>query len=96
MKCTECVDGQYQISPHRHVPCKLCRGTGEIHDSNALGRIVLRLTRKRKAAYVRASRPQTLAGWMFGVLDQASGFDPREPPSDLEDNPPSAPDPRTE
>ena len=36
--------------------------------------IQLRVTRKRKAAYVRAARPGPLAAWMFAVCDAASGF----------------------
>lgn len=37
--------------------------------------IVLELSRARKGAYVRAARPETLAGWIFKHLDAASGYD---------------------
>lgn len=53
--------------------------------------IVLRVSRQRKAAYVRAAQPGTLADWIFQRCDGASGFTPGQA-----DNPPSAPDPRTE
>jgi hypothetical protein len=38
--------------------------------------IQLRVTRKRKTAYVRAAskKKQTLAAWCFEVLDRQSGF----------------------
>lgn len=38
--------------------------------------IQLRVTRKRKAAYVRAAHGKTLAAWCFEYLDAAAGFDP--------------------
>ena len=45
---------------------------GEAADSQ----IQLRVTRKRKAAYVRAAskKGQTLAAWCFEGLDRQSGF----------------------
>lgn len=43
-------------------------------DERASSQIQLRVTRKRKAAYVRASQPGTLADWMFRVCDEASGY----------------------
>jgi hypothetical protein len=45
---------------------------GERADSQ----IQLRVTRKRKAAYVRAAskKKQTLAAWCFEALDRQSGF----------------------
>lgn len=38
--------------------------------------IQLRVTRKRKASYVRAAskRKQTLAAWCFEALDRESGY----------------------
>lgn len=38
--------------------------------------IQLRVTRKRKAAYVRAAsrKKQTLAAWCFEALDKESGY----------------------
>lgn len=54
-------------------------------------KIVLRVSRKRKAAYVRAAKPGTLAGWIFKQCDEASGFT-----EDLSDNQRSALDPRNE
>jgi hypothetical protein len=38
----------------------------------AESQIQLRVSRKRKAAYVRAARPGTLAAWIFTVCDKAS------------------------
>lgn len=38
----------------------------------ATSTIVLRVTRSRKAAYVRAAHPQTLAAWMFEQCDKAA------------------------
>ena len=35
---------------------------------------VVRLTRKRKAAYVRAARPGPLAPWVEKHLDRAAGY----------------------
>ena len=43
-------------------------------ERRASSQIQLRVSRHRKAAYVRASRPGTLAAWMFRVCDQASGY----------------------
>ena len=42
----------------------------------AESQIQLRVTRKRKAAYVRAAskKKQTLAAWCFEALDRQSGF----------------------
>ena len=40
--------------------------------------IQLRVTRRRKAAYVRAAAPGTLAAWMFKVCDtDAEHTEPR-------------------
>lgn len=36
--------------------------------------VMLRVTRRRKAAYVRAAKGQTLAGWACAQLDRAAGF----------------------
>jgi hypothetical protein len=36
--------------------------------------LVVRLSRKRKAAYVRAARPGPLAPWVTHHLDRAAGF----------------------
>lgn len=36
----------------------------------------VRVTRRRKAAYVRASKPVKLSAWVTRVLDEASGYDP--------------------
>lgn len=45
-------------------------------DQRADSQIQLRVTRKRKAAYVRAAnaRAQTLARWCFAALDREAGF----------------------
>jgi hypothetical protein len=42
----------------------------------AESQIQLRVTRKRKGAYVRAAnkKKQTLAAWCFGALDKESGY----------------------
>jgi TPR repeat protein len=47
-------------------------------NERASSQIQLRVSRKRKAAYVRAAKPGPLAGWCFKHLDAASGF--TEPP----------------
>lgn len=52
------------------------RGRPPLPDSErADSQIQLRVTRKRKGAYVRAANKgkQTLAAWMFRVCDAASG-----------------------
>jgi hypothetical protein len=36
--------------------------------------IQLRVTMKRKNAYVRAAKPKKLTEWIFEQLDRASGF----------------------
>jgi len=36
--------------------------------------LVVRLTRKRKAAYVRAAHPGPLAPWVEKHLDRAAGY----------------------
>jgi hypothetical protein len=41
--------------------------------------LVVRLTRKRKAAYVRAARPGPLAPWVQQHLDRAAGYQERPP-----------------
>ncbi len=45
------------------------------NSARASSQIQLRVTRKRKSAYVRAANQtkQTLAGWAFEHLDRASG-----------------------
>jgi hypothetical protein len=40
----------------------------------AESQIQLRVTRRRKSAYVRAARPGTLAAFCFTHLDKASGY----------------------
>ena len=53
------------------------RGRPPLPDSErADSQIQLRVTRKRKTAYVRAAnrKKQTLAAWAFDALDQKSGF----------------------
>lgn len=47
--------------------------------ARADSQIQLRVTRSRKAAYVRAANRQrkTLAAWCFGHLDAASGYNGR-------------------
>jgi hypothetical protein len=44
--------------------------------------IQLRVTRKRKGAYVRSAskKKQTLAAWCFTHLDQAAHYDPDNSP----------------
>lgn len=44
----------------------------------AASQIQLRVTAKRKAAYVRAAQPGTLASWCFEHLDKAAEY--REQP----------------
>lgn len=36
--------------------------------------LVLRITRKRKGAYIRAARPGPLAPWVQHHLDKAAGY----------------------
>ena len=51
------------------------RGRPPLPDSErADAQIQLRVTRRRKAAYVRAAKGATLAAWMFRVCDEASGY----------------------
>lgn len=52
------------------------RGRPPLSDSErADSQIQLRVTRRRKSAYVRAANraKQTLVGWAFAHLDRASG-----------------------
>lgn len=51
---------------------------GEVAESN----IHLRVTRDRKAAYVRkaSAAGQTLAAWCFEHLDKAAGYKPEAKP----------------
>ena len=46
------------------------------HGEAADSQIQLRVTRKRKSAYVRAAnkKKQTLAAWCFEALDKESGY----------------------
>lgn len=56
---------------------KTSRGRPPLPDSErADSQIQLRVTRKRKGAYVRAANKgkQTLAAWAFEHLDRASGY----------------------
>ncbi len=39
--------------------------------------LVVRLTRERKGAYVRAARPGPLAPWVEKHLDKAAGYNER-------------------
>lgn len=51
------------------------RGRPPLPDSErADSQIQLRVTRRRKSAYVLAAKGETLAGWMFRVCDDASGY----------------------
>jgi hypothetical protein len=43
-------------------------------NQRASSQIQLRVTRRRKAAYVSAANPKTLAAWCFEHLDAASGY----------------------
>lgn len=47
-------------------------------DARASSHIHLRVSRKRKAAYVHAAQPGTLADWCFTNLDKAAGYDSSE------------------
>lgn len=80
VKCPECKAGQYELPSGTIVPCRLCRGTGEMSQDRTNSLIVLRLPRKRKASYVRqaAQSRETLSDWIFRILDAASGFVRRE------------------
>lgn len=54
------------------------RGRPPLPDSErADSQIQLRVTRKRKTAYVRAAnrKKQTLAAWAFDALDREAGYD---------------------
>lgn len=44
----------------------------------ATSQIQLRVTPKRKAAYVRAANGKTLAAWCFENLDKAAGYESAE------------------
>ena len=44
----------------------------------ATGQIQLRVTMARKNAYVRAAKPRKLTEWIFGHLDKAANFDPKD------------------
>jgi len=41
----------------------------------ATSTVMLRVLPQQKAAWVRAARPGTLAAWLFGMADKASGFE---------------------
>jgi hypothetical protein len=43
-------------------------------DQAAASHIHIRTTRRRKAAYVRASKPRKLTDWMVENLDKAAGY----------------------
>jgi hypothetical protein len=60
-------------------------------DSDNKSIIVLKTARGRKAAYVRAARPGTLAAWIFRILDAAAGYKAPEVTRRSD-----APDPRSE
>ncbi|MDD5350033.1 MAG: hypothetical protein PHQ12_07465 [Chthoniobacteraceae bacterium] len=60
------------------TPPKLGRPT--IEATAADTQIHLRVTRRRKSAYVRAAKPSTLAAWCFLHLDKAAGYT-EEPPA---------------
>lgn len=62
------------IKPKPTGPGRPPLPAGESADSQ----IQLRVTRARKAAYVRAAnkREQTLAGWMFATCDREAGYQP--------------------
>ncbi len=49
-------------------------------DEPADSQIQLRVTRKRKAAYVRAAKGKTLAAWCFENLDTAAKYHPDKSP----------------
>lgn len=42
----------------------------------ATSQIFLRVTPRRKSAYVKAAAPRGLAEWCFEHLDKAAGYDP--------------------
>lgn len=44
-------------------------------DKQHTSKIVLRVSRHRKAAYVRAAKPGTLADWIFKLCDHASKYE---------------------
>lgn len=51
------------------------RGRPELPEGQrADSQIQLRVTRERKAAYVRAAKGATLAAWCFANLDKAAGY----------------------
>lgn len=51
------------------------RGRPPLPDSErADSQIQLRVTRRRKSAYVRAAKGETLAAWMFRVCDEAANY----------------------
>lgn len=88
MKCPSCKEGWFTLPSGRVVQCTVCNGSAHIHENASNSVIVLHLPRARKGAYVKQAvrEKQTLAGWIFKLLDEASGF---------KSNPPE-PDPRTE
>lgn len=46
--------------------------------STATAHIHLRISPKRKRAYQKAAKRESLAKWMFTICDRASGFNPKE------------------
>jgi len=57
------------------TPEQPSRGRPPLPDSERAGsQIQLRVTRRRKAAYVRAAKGETLAAWMFRVCDDAARY----------------------
>ena len=55
-----------QTTPPTGRPC--------LDGAKAESQIQLRVTRRRKAAYVRAARPGTLASFCFTHLDKAANY----------------------
>lgn len=57
------------------TPNNPSRGRPPLPDSErADSQIQLRVTRRRKSAYVRSAKGGTLAAWMFRVCDDAARY----------------------
>jgi hypothetical protein len=61
------------------APPKRGRPIGTVFDNPASSWIQIRVTPKRKAAYVRAARPGKLTAWITAKLDAAAGYSPEGP-----------------
>ncbi len=60
-----------------HAPLETTKPVGRppIGGVTAADQIQLRVTMRRKNAYVRAAKPKKLTEWIFAQLDKAAGYE---------------------